>query len=81
MRWLVTIAVLILVAGPLRKCVLSDRRFFAPALVAGLVSWILLSTVMRPPEAWMEWALPPLVGFGVAVAFRPLIEDLFGKGK
>jgi hypothetical protein len=80
MRWLLFFFGVLLVLGPLRRPLLRAWRFTLPAALGAAGSWLALTTVMRPDEAWLVYALPPFVAVGAAVALRPLLDDLFGKG-
>lgn len=81
MKWVVFVVVGVLVFGPLRRAFFRGWRFNVPALLAGLGSWLALTTVMQPVEPWITYAVPPFVALGAGAAVKAWLDDVLGKEK
>jgi len=82
MKTLITISILILIMGPLRRLFFSQWRFNVPALIAGITVFLFVGKLMRPSNPlWFPYALAPLVAFGAGIAVKQCLDEILGKEK
>ena len=82
MKWLITILLMLLILGPLRRAFFRNWRFNVPAVLAGLVAWVVVSNAIGPLDPWwMPHAVAAFVALGAGAAVKQWLDEVFGKEK
>jgi hypothetical protein len=66
--------------GPLRRPFFGSWRFNVPALVCGLVAWLVAGAVTKPGDpAWFPLGLALFVALGAGAAVKNWLDKTLGK--
>jgi len=78
MMWiLITAAVLLLIAGPLRKPMFSVWRMTFPLIIGGIVGFVIVNKFMSGAPAWMKIVGQVMAAFMIGGAISELLATVF----
>ncbi len=79
-RFLIIAAVLLLIAGPLRKRLLAAWRFVVPAALGGIVGLVLAVMFVGTGGApvWLIFVVPIIASLMIGSAGKKWIDDNIG---
>lgn len=82
MKLLLIVFLVLFILGPLRRAFFGNWRFNVPAVLAGIVAWVVVSNNIKPHDPWwMPHAVAALVALGAGAAVKQWLDEVFGKEK